>query len=150
MGFRLTVKEAMALGIEIPPPAYRKYNAKPSRIDGKGFDSQMEMLRYCYLIQVEMAGELTDLEIHPQFPLFADGGGKGAVKVGTYEADFAYNDGKAGRIVEDVKGVVLPIYVLKRNLLLANYPTLIFREVRKCRKRWISTHISSSSLTAGT
>jgi len=39
MGLRLTVKEAAALGIEIPPPPKHKYNAKPSRIDGKGFDS---------------------------------------------------------------------------------------------------------------
>ena len=149
MGFRLTIKEAMALGIDIPPPPYRKYNAKPSRIDGKGFDSQIEMLRYCYLMQVEMAGALTDLEIHPRFALYADGGGKGAIEVGSYEADFAYND-EAGRIVEDVKGVVLPIYILKRNLFLANYPTLIFREVKKCRNRWTSTLISSSSLTERT
>ena len=81
--------------------------------------------------------------------VYADGGGAGAVEVGTYEADFAYNDPKAGRVVEDVKGV-LPLYILKRNLLLANYPTLIFTEVRQCRKRWKSTPITLSSLTAGT
>jgi Protein of unknown function (DUF1064). len=109
----------------------------------------MEMLRYCYLIQVEMAGMLRDLEIHPRFALFADGGGKGAVEVGTYEADFAYNDPEAGRVVEDVKGAA-PLYILKRNLFLANYPTLVFREVRQCPKRWKSTPITLSSLTAGT
>jgi hypothetical protein len=140
----------MALGIEIPPPPRHKYNAKPSRVDGKGFDSQMEMLRYCYLIQVEMAGMLRDLEIHPHFRLYADGGGADAVEVGTYEADFAYNDPEAGRIVEDVKGGRLPLYILKRNLFLANYPTLVFREVRQCRKRWKSTPVTLSSLTAGT
>jgi len=108
----------------------------------------MEMPRYCYLIQVEMAGMLRDLEIHPHFRLCADGGGAGAI--GTYEADFAYNDPKAGQVVEDVKGALLPLYILKRNLLLANYPTLIFTEVRQCRKRWKSTPITLSSLTAGT
>ena len=34
MGLRLTVKEAAALGIKVPPPKH-KYSAKPSRIDGK-------------------------------------------------------------------------------------------------------------------
>jgi hypothetical protein len=38
----------------------------------------------------------------------------------------------------------------RRNLLLANYPTLIFTEVRQCRKRWKSTPITLSSLIAGT
>jgi Protein of unknown function (DUF1064) len=139
----------MALGIEIPPPPRHKHNAKPSRIDGKGFDSQLEMLRYCYLLQVEMAGMLSELEVHPRFVLYADGGGQGAIEFGTCEADFAYTD-EAGRIVEDANGVVLPLYILKRNLLLANYPTLVFREVGQCRKRWKSTQLTLSSLTAGT
>jgi Protein of unknown function (DUF1064) len=139
----------MALGIEIPPPPRHKYNAKPSRIDGKGFDSQLEMLRYCYLLQVEMAGMLSELEVHPRFALYADGGGQGAIEVGTYEADFAYNEPVARRVVEDVGGVLLALHILKRNLLLANYPTLVFREVEQCRKRWKSTQLTLSSLTAG-
>ena len=35
MGLRLTVKEAQALGIEIPEPPKRKYNNHPDRLDGK-------------------------------------------------------------------------------------------------------------------
>ena len=140
MGLRMTIREAKALGIEIParPP---KYHNKPSRLDGKGFDSQMEMRRYCYLIQVEMAGMLQDLDIHPTFTLFGDSPGSGSVEVGTYEADFAYSD-ERGRVVEDVKGVVLPLYALKRNLMLANYPTLVFMEVKQWRGRWSSTRLS--------
>jgi hypothetical protein len=61
------------------------------------------MLRYCYLLRVEMAGMLSELEVHPRFALYADGGGQGAIEVGTYETDFAYTD-EAGRIVEDVRG----------------------------------------------
>jgi hypothetical protein len=140
MGFRLSVKEAKALGIEIPPRPL-KYHNQPSRLDGIGFDSEMEMRRYCYLIQVEMAGQLSDMEIHPKYRLYADSPGKGAVYIGNYEGDFAYSD-ERGRVLEDVKGVLLPLYLLKRNLMLANYPTLVFMEVRQWRKRWSSTRLS--------
>ena len=145
MGLRLSVKEAKALGIEIPArPA--KFHNKPGRLDGIHFDSDLELKRYAYLVWVEMANELTDLIVHPKFDLFA-AGPLGPVLVGTYEGDFSYIDRLGIQVVEDCKGVVLPLYVLKRNLFSANYPSIKFMEVRQCRKRWTSREIKGSHAT---
>jgi hypothetical protein len=141
MGLRLTEKEARDLGLKIPEAPKRKFHNRPGRLDGIAFDSQLELRRYAYLVHVEMAGLLEDLKVHPTFDLYGAGGrapGTGdPVPVGVYEADFSYID-ERGQVVEDTKGVVLPLYTLKRNLFLANYPQLVFMEVRQCRKRWIS------------
>ncbi len=145
MAFRLSVKEAKALGVEVPARAH-KYQARPEWRDGIYFDAQLELRRYCYLVQVRKAGKLEGLEVHPKFRLYGDGGGGSAVEVGLYEADFAYTD-ERGRVVEDCKGAVLPLYVLKRNLMLANYPTLVFMEVRQCRRKWHSIRLSSTAVT---
>jgi hypothetical protein len=44
-------------------------------------------------------------------------------------------------VVEDCKGLVLPVYTLKRKLFLATYPETVFMEVRQCRKPWVSRGI---------
>ena len=44
-------------------------------------------------------------------------------------------------MTEDCKGLVLPVYTLKRKLFLATYPETVFMEVRQCRKRWVSRRI---------
>jgi hypothetical protein len=44
-------------------------------------------------------------------------------------------------VVEDRKRLVLPVYALKRKLFLANYPEIVFMEVRQCRKRGVSRRI---------
>jgi hypothetical protein len=145
MAFRLSVKQAKALGVEVPARQH-KYHAKPEWRDGYYFDAQIELKRYCYLKQVEMAGGLFDLEVHPKLKLFADSPVHGAIEVGLYEGDFAYTDNR-GRVIEDCKGAVLPLYVLKRKLVLANYPTLFFMEVRLCKRKWSSIQLSSTAVT---
>lgn len=153
MGLRLTEKEARAFGIKIPERPRSKYHNQPGRLDGVHFDSQTELLRYAYLVQVEMAAALSDLKIHPTYELLAARGGPAprpddgagpaeSAVVGSYEADFSYTD-ERGWVVEDVKGLVLPIYALKRAIFLANHPEAFFVEVRQCRKRWISTRITA-------
>ena len=145
MVFRLSVKDAKNAGIEVPVHKH-KYRARGEHRDGHWFDSQLELKRYCYLKLAEKAHKIWDMEVHPKFRLYADGGGGTAVEVALYEADFAYND-ECGRVVEDCKGAVLPLYVLKRNLMLANYPTLVFMEVRQCRRKWHSTRLSLPMVT---
>ena len=152
MGLRLTEKEARAFGIKIPERPRSKYHNQPGRLDGIHFDSDTELKRYAYLVWVEMAGQLSDLKVHPTFELMAargtpappsvSGAGRaGAAIVGTYEADFSYRD-ERGLVVEDVKGMVLPLYQLKRAIFRVNHPELLFVEVRQCRRRWVSTPIT--------
>jgi len=136
MGLRITEREAaLLLGEKLPP--HPKYHNKPERLDGVQFDSQLELKRYCYLVHVEMAGLLTDLMVHPRFDLLAATPDQ-PVKCGEYEGDFSYIDEMGMWVVEDTKGVVLPLYALKRKLFRANYPDIKLVEVRLCKKQWSS------------
>lgn len=105
--------------------ARSKYNAKTTMVDGMRFASQSEATRYRMLLLVgEYSGQIRNLELQPRFPLVVNG-----VKVGTYVADFRYEElVKSGwptdswvDVVEDVKGMKTPIYRLKAKLLLALY-----------------------------
>jgi hypothetical protein len=94
----------------------RKYHNVPVEVDGKPFDSTAEGTRYWELCRLQEAGEITDLETQPVFPLVVNG-----VKVAQYRADFRFKD-RDGRIhVEDVKGVRTPVYKLKARMVKAIY-----------------------------
>lgn len=71
------------------------------------FDSETEYLRYQYLKNQELLGNVSNISVHQQFPLLSafDGAtGKHHEEL-VYEADFVYYDRKSKRtIVEDVKG----------------------------------------------
>jgi hypothetical protein len=64
---------------------------------------------------MEKAGEIHCLELQPRYPLIVNG-----EKVGTYVADFRYFEGDTLR-VEDVKGILTPVYRLKKKLVKALY-----------------------------
>ena len=123
-------------------PSGRKYgNRKVTAPDGKTFDSEKELNRYCELLILQRAGEIRDLETQKEFELipaqyetFPRYGKTGKrLKDGTrciekgvkYIADFAYIDNASGRlVVEDTKGYRDPAragfakYVIKRKLML--------------------------------
>lgn len=148
MTWRLSAAEARArFGDAVGAKPKPKYNAIGGTLDGRSFDSKAELARYAYLKQVEMTGAIRELEVHPRFNLHAvDSEMTGLFLVGVYEADFRYRQESEEVVVEDVKGVVLPIYVLKRRLFLLNYPEVAFMEVRKCRNSWRSTKLTIASL----
>ncbi len=113
--------------------------------DGIRFDSKREFLRYMDLKLLEAAGEISDLRVHPRYPITIGGI---AIMVSsnqhnkwdrhlTYEADFTYFEWteksigrphgtttarKAERVIEDVKmqsGHRTGVYKLKRALMRA-------------------------------
>lgn len=73
---------------------------KPARtLDGICFDSKREMARYAELKLLERAGEITNLELQPEFRTFI--AGKPFCK---FTADFSYwRNGGTERVVEDTK-----------------------------------------------
>jgi hypothetical protein len=106
-----------------------KHKARKLTIDGITFDSQIEGMHY---LSLKHDPTVTDLVPHPRFILIEPFIYKGKKERKTeYIADFAYmKDGV--RIVEDVKSEwtrTLPVYRLKRKLLLSKYPEIEFREV---------------------
>lgn len=91
------------------------YN-KWEEVDGIKFQSKKEANRYRQLKQLVEYGEISELERQIRFPILING-----VKMFTYVADFRYLDKRVGSVVEDVKGVVTDIYLLKKKIVEAVY-----------------------------
>lgn len=98
-----------------------KYKAKGQHIDGQWFASQAEAARYLQLKQLAADGVIDRLECQPVFPVSVNN-----QRVCRYVADFRYlvldDRGNVLRsVVEDVKGMVMPLYKLKKKLVEASY-----------------------------
>ena len=101
-----------------------KYHARPTTIDGVRFASAAEARRYGQLMLLQKLGEISGLELQPRFPIVIDG-----KLCATYVADFAYFT-QGERVVEDVKGMITPVYRLKKKLVEALYPGTKIVEVK--------------------
>lgn len=114
-----------------------KYNAQATVVDGIKFASKAEARRYCDLILLQRAGEISGLELQPDYPLviprMIDGKLTNVpVRIrsakrpnGTrskYTADFRYQDTRTGlQVVEDVKGVDTTASRLRRAVVECIY-----------------------------
>lgn len=100
--------------------ARNKYRNVKTVVDGITFDSKKEAKRYGELKLLEKAGEITDLELQPEYPLNVNG-----KTVAKYRGDFRYFDRRNGVVVhEDVKGVQTPVFRLKKKILAAQNPPI--------------------------
>lgn len=103
-----------------------KFGNRQVRAYGFTFDSGAELRRYEYLKLLELGGEIVDLQVHPRYVVAdaVDWNG-GTLPAIAYEADFAYSqNGKP--IVEDVKGAVTRVFVIKRSLFVQRNPGITF------------------------
>jgi hypothetical protein len=106
-----------------------KYKNRKVKIDNINFDSAAEGERYCQLKIMQQVGMITDLEVHPVYSLQTSFTRDGRKERGiNYEGDFRYVE-NGHVVVEDVKGMRLPVYKIKRLLFLAKYPQIQFREI---------------------
>jgi hypothetical protein len=109
-------------------PAGSKMGNRHTVVDAITFDSALEAVRYKELKMLLQGKRIERLKVHPVFPLLVNG-----LVVGVYEADFRfYENGKL--VVEDCKGQLTPLYILKRNLMLALYGIAIV-EIKARRGR---------------
>lgn len=76
-----------------------KYRNKPVVHEGQRFDSRAEFRRWSQLKLLELAGKISNLEVHPRRPLVVNG-----KTVGHFRPDFIYLEPGRGVVVEDVKG----------------------------------------------
>lgn len=97
-------------------PGGHKYGAKAITIDGIKFQSQKEGARYAELKLLAKAGEINGLELQPSFDFSINGS-----KMFTYIADFAYYEKSGERVIEDCKGLKLPVYKLKKKIIEASH-----------------------------
>lgn len=99
---------------------YRKYRSvKVSTPDGV-FDSKAELGRWHDLQILQSAGVIHDLRRQVKYELIPVQkiGGKVVERAVSYIADFVYKDEDGKMVVEDVKGVRTPEYIIKRKLML--------------------------------
>lgn len=94
--------ELSEFSLDVPKkPKANKFNAKKVIIDGIKFDSTKEGNRYKELKLKETAGAILNLCLQAKFTFIHDG-----EKIGSYTADFTYNDPEGNYVVEDVKSPI--------------------------------------------
>lgn len=105
-----------------------KYGNHRFKADGYSWDSKAEYYRWGELRLLEIFDHISALEVKPKFVLLKPFTRDGVRYRGiTYIADFSYiQDGVY--IVEDCKGAKTAVYKMKKQLLLAQYPSLTFVE----------------------
>ena len=97
-----------------------KYGAIKTKRGGITFDSKGESQRYAFLVQMEKAGHISNLERQVVFELHAQGGGI----VGKYIADFSYISG-GEVVIEDFKGLKTALFRWKAKHLFAEYGKMV-------------------------
>jgi hypothetical protein len=111
---------------------FGKYRAVKSQCrTGHTHDSKREAMRCNELHTLQSAGEITDLMIHPQYWFVINGrqlkhpNGR---RVG-YKSDFEYIE-NGMLVTEDVKGVIVRDWPLRRAVFKALFPNHDLRETK--------------------
>lgn len=105
-----------------------KYKSKKSECEGIMFDSEAERDFYIYLMKKYSRDIII---IQPSYTLlesFRDNQGK-LVRAITYKGDFEVNG-----TVYDVKGMVLPLFVIKEKLFKKKFPEKTLKVICKAPK----------------
>lgn len=111
--------------MKTPGAGNHKYRAQRTICQqGHSHPSKAEAKRCDELHLLQRAGQIHRLEREPSFPVSING-----IKVFTYKADFSYFT-DSERVIEDVKGMVTPVYRLKKKAVEAFYPGVKIVEVR--------------------
>jgi hypothetical protein len=105
-----------------------KYHNKRCVIDGIKFDSLVEGQHYAELKIRERAGEITELTVHPRYPIIIN-----KRQVCIVELDFSYRDKEGHTHFIDCKGMDTALSKLKRKLVLACHGVAIELVRRKRR-----------------
>lgn len=113
---------ADATSASSPPGRLGKYNAAGERVNGKWMASAAEAERYRQLSRLEMNGIIDNLQTQTTFLLTVNNR-----VICRYRADFCYDviDDRGSvirSVIEDVKGMVTPEFVLKHKLFDALQP----------------------------
>jgi hypothetical protein len=107
------------------------HNKKAKSQDGNVFSSKLERNRYEELRLLEMAGEIKDLVLQPEYVLlhgFRDRHGKYHRPI-KYRADFGYHEGVLP-VIEESKGYDTAVWKIKQKLFLSKYPEIELRVIR--------------------
>lgn len=118
------IRQTLSTTDDAPPPKLPKYRNKKTFCGGILFDSGHEADRYLQLLAMQELGEISNLELQPQYGIFACeiASGRG-IQVASFKADFRYFDIKENRLrIEDAKSEVTKAetaYSLRKKLVEA-------------------------------
>lgn len=96
-----------------------KYRNKRVVVEGRKFPSVREGTRYQKLRLAQKAGAISDLRLQVTYKLAVN-----RVHITSYRADFVYVRG-GETVVEDSKGMRLPLFKIKAALMKAIYGIII-------------------------
>lgn len=117
--------------------AWGKYHNKKTVVDGISFDSSTESRRYLELKELNDKGIIRELELQKKFCIIPK---VGKERASFYICDFYYIDEDGYEIVEDVKSPATAkdkVFLLKRKLMLWQYPDIVFQIVMYSKTGWI-------------
>lgn len=106
-----------------------KYGNQKVRDGTSVFDSKKEYCRYYELLLLQQAGEISGLRRQERFMIVPKKNGVRRARY--YTADFVYTAKDGVKVIEDVKSEITkknPVYTLKRDLVLWQYPEFRFVE----------------------
>lgn len=83
------------------------------RLDFTFFHATGEANRWATLQMLERIGQISELQRQVKFPLYAYRADGARVRVANYVADFTYLDDKGVQVIEDFKGAIEPMAILK-------------------------------------
>lgn len=92
-----------------------KYHAIKTTINGITFASKREAYYYQIYSRLQELGQIKNLQMQTSIPFLING-----KKMFTYKPDFEFDDDKGHHII-DVKGVLTPVFKLKKKLIEAQY-----------------------------
>ena len=111
---------------------FGKYRAVKANCNaGHTHDSKREAIRCNELLALQAAGAISELKVHPQYWFVINGrqlkhaNGR---RVG-YKSDFEYTECGI-KITEDVKGVIVRDWPLRRAVFIALFPDHTLREIK--------------------
>lgn len=120
-------------------PMRSKYNANGRHVDGHWFASDAEAQRYEQLKEMMDQGLIDRLELQPEYKI--------SIKnkhITTYRGDFRYAVMERGQIknviLEDVKGMVTDVYVIKKKMVEAEYGIEINEIPASKIKQWVGRY----------
>lgn len=93
-----------------------KYHNIKTVVNGITFDSKREAFYYNLYRKLEKAKKIFNLQRQIPYVFKLDG-----KKIFTYKADFQYTDSDGKTHVIDVKGVLTPVFRLKKKLIEAQH-----------------------------
>lgn len=91
-----------------------KYRNKITEVDGIKFQSKKEAKRYIHLSLLLKDGKITDFKRQVRYKLVVND-----IHICDYVADFVITWPSGNVTVEDVKGMILPIFKIKAKLMKA-------------------------------